>query len=147
MAHVFMAFHALHWVLHIINTCALWLLKPRGTHCFSSFLWLEKVHSHVPIFAWLLSLLTSLDLSQDCIRHTCFLEGSESYSNLKKKKPRKMLTLRQIPFCCSLSLRCLVVDSPATNPVAVYCEYLRSIYKRATCQGNGAARDTLCTQI
>lgn len=59
------------------------------------------------------------------------------------KKTSKLLTLRQIQFCCSVSLWCLVVDSSATNPVPVYCKYLRNIYKRAICQGNGAPRDTL----
>lgn len=60
----------------------------------------------------------------------------------KKKKTGKLLTLRQIQFFCSMSLQCLVVHTSATIPVPVYCKYLR-IYKRAVCQGNGAARDTL----
>ena len=91
--HIFMAFHVPRWVLHVINMYAIWLLKPRGIHllflipqtCKSAFI--------CSSFGWLLSLLTLLDHSQYCVRHIGFLEGSEPYSDLfKKKKTNKQNT-------------------------------------------------------
>lgn len=153
MVHVFMAFHVPHWVLHIINTYAIWLLKPRGIHllflipqtCKSAFICSN--------FGRLLSLLTLLDHSQYCVMHICFWEGTEPYSDLFKKKktpkqtktkiPKPVVTLGQMQFFCSVSLECLVVDSSAMNPVPVYCIYLRNNYKIAVYKGNRAPRDTL----
>lgn len=92
MVHIFMAFHVLRWVLHVINTCAIWLLKPKGIRllflipqtCKSAFICSN--------FGWLLSLLTLLDHSQYCVRHIGFFGRIRTLFwpfQKEKKKPNK----------------------------------------------------------